>query len=662
MEARVRVAVTGVAVAGLAAAAYFLIRPLVRGKQRQADEPPAELICPITRELMECPVVTADGHTYERHAILTWLETSDMSPRTGKHLPNKTLLPNFSLRAQIEDFRQRNGLAPLPRWLPEALETVTAAPPRTEERVAAMDQMQAVIVAAAGRVLLSAPLLMAQVEFALGQPPGTGLVNPTALAQAAMANQQVHGMVHAAMATALEPALVVFEAIIDLMGNAPPAVIAIRHGDLPGLERLVGTRQVDPKMVLQEGRTLLHIAAFSGQIRVAQFLIAQGVDVNAADMRRATALHLAAFVGHAEMVALLLTHGAQVDARAQGGTTPVHVAAFRGHEELVQGMLEKHNADVMSTRENGIGLLHIAAQAGHRGLVKLLIDKGGQALVQTFDNAGSTPLHCAVQSGSLEVVRMLVDAGVDVLARTQTTGELALHVAAWLGKTDTVRYLLGINCPVNMQRADGCTVLHYAGIRGDVAMATLLLEHSADTSIRRNDGFTALHTACWFKHLEVARVLIEAKSPLEARTSNQSTALHFACWHGNTELVGLLLAAGASIESRTQDGDTALHQAVFNNHAGTTRLLLQRFPDAVVPGPALHSGSAASLSESFINAKKRDGSTALHLAAVRGLHEMVALLLQHGCDRMLLNRGGMRALDLARQHNHAAVVRLLDTA
>ncbi len=56
---------------------------------------------------------------------------------------------------------------------------------------------------------------------------------------------------------------------------------------------------------------------------MAQFLIAQGVDVNAADMRRATALHLAAFVGHAEMVALLLTHGAQVDARAQGGTTPV---------------------------------------------------------------------------------------------------------------------------------------------------------------------------------------------------------------------------------------------------------------------------------------------------------------------------------------------------
>ena len=29
-------------------------------------ETPREYVCPITRELMNCPVFTADGHTYER--------------------------------------------------------------------------------------------------------------------------------------------------------------------------------------------------------------------------------------------------------------------------------------------------------------------------------------------------------------------------------------------------------------------------------------------------------------------------------------------------------------------------------------------------------------------------------------------------------------------
>ena len=34
--------------------------------ERKEDEPPAEFLCPITRELMQDPVCTSDGHTYER--------------------------------------------------------------------------------------------------------------------------------------------------------------------------------------------------------------------------------------------------------------------------------------------------------------------------------------------------------------------------------------------------------------------------------------------------------------------------------------------------------------------------------------------------------------------------------------------------------------------
>ena len=34
--------------------------------EQKEDEPPAEFLCPITRELMQDPVCTSDGHTYER--------------------------------------------------------------------------------------------------------------------------------------------------------------------------------------------------------------------------------------------------------------------------------------------------------------------------------------------------------------------------------------------------------------------------------------------------------------------------------------------------------------------------------------------------------------------------------------------------------------------
>ena len=47
--------------------------------------------CPITQMPMEDPVVTADGHTYDRAAIERWLQTHDTSPLTNEVLSTKRL-------------------------------------------------------------------------------------------------------------------------------------------------------------------------------------------------------------------------------------------------------------------------------------------------------------------------------------------------------------------------------------------------------------------------------------------------------------------------------------------------------------------------------------------------------------------------------------------
>lgn len=45
-------------------------------------DPPADLVCPITRELFRCPVTAEDGKVYERAAILEWLKRNPTSPLT----------------------------------------------------------------------------------------------------------------------------------------------------------------------------------------------------------------------------------------------------------------------------------------------------------------------------------------------------------------------------------------------------------------------------------------------------------------------------------------------------------------------------------------------------------------------------------------------------
>ncbi len=53
--------------------------------------------CPITREPMIDPVVAADGHTYERRAIVKWMQTSNKSPLTGEVLGHSQLVSNYML-------------------------------------------------------------------------------------------------------------------------------------------------------------------------------------------------------------------------------------------------------------------------------------------------------------------------------------------------------------------------------------------------------------------------------------------------------------------------------------------------------------------------------------------------------------------------------------
>ena len=44
---------------------------------------PEELLDPLTLEVMNDPVICADGHSYERANIERWLLDRDTSPRTG---------------------------------------------------------------------------------------------------------------------------------------------------------------------------------------------------------------------------------------------------------------------------------------------------------------------------------------------------------------------------------------------------------------------------------------------------------------------------------------------------------------------------------------------------------------------------------------------------
>jgi len=58
------------------------------------------------QQVMKDPVTAADGHTYERGAIVHWMHANGVSPVTHQPLHNKHLTPNTQIKIALNRMKQ----------------------------------------------------------------------------------------------------------------------------------------------------------------------------------------------------------------------------------------------------------------------------------------------------------------------------------------------------------------------------------------------------------------------------------------------------------------------------------------------------------------------------------------------------------------------------
>ena len=143
---------------------------------------------------------------------------------------------------------------------------------------------------------------------------------------------------------------------VDAKGD-PMLVIAIRDKSALVTELLLNQKSTDVDLSNLNGETPLMMASITGNLPVVKKLVLE--KKAKIDHIGWTPLHYACAKGQIEVAQFLVANGADVNSRSLNGTTPLMMAAQSGNEPLIKFLLD-NGADIQLRNELGFSVIDIA--------------------------------------------------------------------------------------------------------------------------------------------------------------------------------------------------------------------------------------------------------------------------------------------------------------
>ena len=308
--------------------------------------------------------------------------------------------------------------------------------------------------------------------------------------------------------------------------------------------------------------TLLHAAAFNGQLAVVDILLNRGLDVNSREKGDNTyAMHWAAAAGHVDVVRRLIGAGGDVIGRGDDHELEVigWATCWDGCDD------DKHHAIVDLLLAHGARHHIFSAIAMNLAdEVRRLVASDSAALTKTMSRNENfqRPIHFAVRMNRPKMVALLMELGADPAA-TDGSGVTAMTYAASPnvdrriiellvgGRPTDLFSALALGDEVAAERLLGEDrgsidrgALHMLTKRGDLRAVQWLLDHGANPNAlwpHWDADVTPLHLAARQNHREIAQALLRAGADPTIRDSkHDSDAIGWAEFFKRRQIRALL--------------------------------------------------------------------------------------------------------------------------
>ena len=389
----------------------------------------------------------------------------------------------------------------------------------------------------------------------------------------------------------------------------PPLIRAVQNSSMNSLVQLL-RGGADINAIDTLGRTAAHYAVAQNNIDALEMLLDEGAEVNLSDSQGKTLLDLWQTHRDEDMLILLQKAGA-------AGTAQDLWQAAVSNDIAAAKRLLAEGADAQAKNAEGKVPFHVAVEAEHDSLAAILL-KAAQG-INGKDEKSWTPLMWAIVADDWDMVREFLAEGAYIIAgRQQSALDIAismesedkfieavtavkgvdtiientvactmLMLAAWSGRTETVKLLLEHGANIDTQNKFGWTALMWAAGEEKTETVKLLLKHGSNIEVKSSHGQTAIMLAAVQRETETVKLLLKHGANIEVKDSHGRTALMLAAWSGRAETVKLLLGHGANTDAKCIDGRTALMYAEAGGHSGHRKIaqLLREYSEGSNASP-----------------------------------------------------------------------------
>lgn len=427
-----------------------------------------------------------------------------------------------------------------------------------------------------------------------------------------------------------------------------------------------------------QGLTPFFLACDQGLSHLAHELLKQygdKIDFSLKDIPDNTYLHYASRLPDSTDIVELILNKIDVNAKNTGGGTAALQAAMRNNVEILS-LLIKNNADISILDVEGRHLWHYASQYNAIDSMKFLKDKISSIIdLRTINPMSATALHTASELGHLTLAKWLLEEQADINAQTGQLGLTPFFLACRKKNFDMAEYLF--NHPRfnnGIIDTSGFGSLHWALELKDIAILQKILNKGIDIDLRDNEGKTTLFWTTHYNWSEGTEFLMNHAANPNIPDTSGSYPLHIATSLGLIDMVNLLVKH-CNINARTTNEHkiTALYLAAQDGKLEIVKILTGLGADLNIIRetngmPPLHVAMQKKqtlVAEELltrganVNIVDGGGQIALHWAATLTEVGITQTILAKGTNIDAQNNGGATPLYIAVHNNNNPITTLL---